>query len=199
VLARSACEARTRPTATWGVAHDHAGQRRLVGRPTLGPNAGPSAHGVRRAHAHGDGTDSGFGSDGARRQHSWNGKDGELGRRRGEKAANAAVGRRTRRRLRSGRGFGPGWRANARGEARGQRRTAQRRGVLIWRRRRLRADTVGMAARRPRGVGQHGAGAETVRSERRRGQDGAVESPFNPTRACPDSAAHGSQPGCGAR
>jgi hypothetical protein len=153
------------------MAHDHAGQRRLVGRPTLGPNAGPSAHGVRRAHAHSDGTDNGFGGDGARWQRGWNGKDGELGRRCGEKAANAAVGRRTRRRLRSGRGFRPGWWANARGEARGWRRTARWRIVPIWRRRRLRADTVGMAAERRR-IARRGRGDGAVGTAARLGQRG---------------------------
>jgi hypothetical protein len=85
----------------------------------LGPNAGPSAHGARRTRAHGDGTsrwlgrprrtaptaaehsdtDSGkgtFGGDGTRSQRDWDGKDGEPGRRRREKPANAAVETRTR-------------------------------------------------------------------------------------------------------
>jgi hypothetical protein len=74
------------------------------------------------AAAH-SGMDSGkraFGGDGTRRQHGWDGMDGDPERRRGEKATDVTIGTRTRqrpwtaRRLRTERGFKPGVAGRAR-------------------------------------------------------------------------------------
>jgi hypothetical protein len=174
VPARPAYEAHTRPTATRGAAHGHAGQNRLVGRPTLGPNAGPSAHGARCARAHGDGssrrhgrlrrttptpaehsgTDSSFGGDDARRQRGWNGKEGEPGRRRGRRWQTRLSGGGHYGGLEQRGGFTPG-------EVRGRRRTARRHGLPIRRRWQLRAEA-GEA------LDSAAHAWETVRSERRR-------------------------------
>jgi hypothetical protein len=178
-----------------------------VGQPTLGPNTGMSAHGARvptatarlggtagqdASHprpAEHSGTDNDkgtFGGDGTHRQRGWDGKDGEPGRRRGEKAANAAVGRRTRRwpqtvrRLRTGRCFGPGWRGGR--VRRGAWSTSDNAAARLTerRRRRLRADTVRTAVRRlrcqtarhghERRCGQNGGAVRTAAREARRGE-----------------------------
>jgi hypothetical protein len=65
-----------------------------------------------------------FGGDGTRRQRGWDSKDGVQERRRGEKAADAAIGTLTRRRprtaqrLHTGQVFGPGVAGQAREERR---------------------------------------------------------------------------------
>jgi hypothetical protein len=166
----------TWPTATRGVAHDHAGRSRLVGRTHVGPQCRPSAHGARSTHAHGDGTARaarpaeahrtrgrgtlrhGQRQEGLRRRrHSPATRLGRHGRRSGA----AAQGESNRRDYRDtdtaaaldstaashrARLRTGGGGASAR-EVSSRRRTAR---LIERRRRRLQAETVGTAMRRPR-------------------------------------------------